>query len=308
MDDLNIACWLVRPASCLLFLCLTVGCERPLAYSPPPSREVAKEIRASLLASSSGSDVAVGGADQSMGSGWGTLKGKFLFNGTPPTPKALLVNKDTQICAPGEHPVFSESLLIDPATKGIANVVIFLRKANRVHESAQGEGGNVLFDQEKCVFKTHILPMTVGETMEIKNSDPIGHNTKIDGKAGNAFNQTIPADENFLFRPRAEESLPISVSCSIHPWMQAYLLPRKDGYVGVTDEDGTFEIANLPAGEELEFQVWHESAKGPGGGLVLETPESKKLNWSKRGRFKLTLGPDQTEEIVLNVPEGVLQQ
>ena len=144
--------------------------------------------------------------------------------------------------------------------------------------------------------------------MEIKNSDPIGHNTKIDGKAGNAFNQTIPADENLSFRPRAEESLPISVSCSIHPWMQAYLLPRKDGYVSVTDEDGTFEIADLPAGEELEFQVWHESAKGPGGALVLETPESKKLNWSKRGRFKLTLDPDQTEEIVLNVPEGVLQQ
>ena len=57
--------------------------------------------------------------------------------------------------------------------------------------------------------------------------------------------------------------------------MSAYLLPRKNGYFAVTAADGSFEIPNVPAGEKLEFQVWHESAAGAGGGLVVTTPEAK---------------------------------
>ena len=46
--------------------------------------------------------------------------------------------------------------------------------------------------------------------------------------------------------------------------MIGYLLPRKNGYFAMTDADGKFEIANVPAGEPLEFQVWHESGAGAG--------------------------------------------
>ena len=49
--------------------------------------------------------------------------------------------------------------------------------------------------------------------------------------------------------------------------MAAYLFPYENGYVAVTEADGSFEIANLPAGEELEFQVWHEIGAGRGSGL-----------------------------------------
>ena len=59
--------------------------------------------------------------------------------------------------------------------------------------------------------------------------------------------------------------------------MKAYMLPRENGYFAVSADDGSFEIANLPAGEELEIQVWHESA---GNGLVLMSPEAKELFFS----------------------------
>ena len=60
--------------------------------------------------------------------------------------------------------------------------------------------------------------------------------------------------------------------------MKAYIIARDDPYVAVTKPDGTFEIKNLPAGEDIEFQVWHEQA--PGG---LEA----KGGWSKgRSRSK----------------------
>ena len=59
--------------------------------------------------------------------------------------------------------------------------------------------------------------------------------------------------------------------------MVAYMLPRENGYFAVTDAEGRFEIANLPAGEPLEFQVWHESGGAAGNGLVGTTPDAAGL-------------------------------
>ena len=92
------------------------------------------------------------------------------------------------------------------------------------------------------------------------------------------------------------------MTCSIHPWMTAYMLPRKNSYFAVTDADGKFEIANVPAGEPLEFQVWHESGAAPGSGLVGTTPEAPDVKWSNRGRVTVTLQPDEVKEIKVVVP------
>ena len=64
------------------------------------------------------------------------------------------------------------------------------------------------------------------------------------------------------------------------------MLPRNDKYFAVTKDDGSFEIPNLPAGEEVEIQVWHERGAGPGGALVLP---KKDLKWTPKGRFKVKL-------------------
>ena len=89
--------------------------------------------------------------------------------------------------------------------------------------------------------------------------------------------------------------------------MSSYLLPRENGYFAVTAEDGSFEIANLPAGDKLEIQVWHESAAGPGGGLVVNSPEAKALNWSNKGRITITLQPDEVKEIEIKVPPSAFR-
>ena len=209
-------------------------------------------------------------------------------------------NKDEATCAPGGKAPLQESLLVDSGNKGIANIAIYVRKASRVHESAQSTDDTVEFDQKVCVFLTHVFPLTIGQTIKIMNSDPVGHNTNIAGK--NGFNQTIPAGESVDFKPQKEEAVPVSVSCSIHPWMRAYFLPRNDGYFAVTGRDGAFEIPNVPAGESLEFQVWHENAGGRGGPLVLTDTKAKELKWSKKGRFKITLAEDEVKELDFTVP------
>ena len=57
-----------------------------------------------------------------------------------------------------------------------------------------------------------------------------------------------------------------------------------DPFFSISAEDGTFEIKGLPAGQDLEFQVWHEKA----GYVTTVKLAEKATKWDK-GRFKKKL-------------------
>ena len=54
-------------------------------------KSLARTLKATLVSASSAGGEAVAAA---TGTGWGTLKGRFLFAGTPGAPKALVADKD----------------------------------------------------------------------------------------------------------------------------------------------------------------------------------------------------------------------
>lgn len=281
----------------------SVGCDSQVDLGPVASAGAAKAIREAFLAGA-----AEGGEDQtaaaSAGTGWATIRGQFVFDGTPPQMTPYNVTKEHAICSINNKPPLQETLLVDSASSGIKNVAIYLRDASRVHDSAQPKTDAVVFDQKHCVFLTHVVGVTVGESLEIKNSDPTGHNTNI---LAGGFNQLIPEGGAIPYKVQKETAMPAKVVCSIHPWMVAYMLARKNGYFAVTDAEGRFEIANVPAGEEIELQVWHESGAAPGNGLVGTTPDNAELKWSNRGRITVTLQPDEVKEIKVVVPASAFR-
>jgi hypothetical protein len=270
-----------------------VGCGPTRVVAPGADAEAAGRIRATLVTASSS-----GGTEQAAaatGTGWGTLKGRFTFAGTPAQPKALVVDKDTEVCSMGGMKLLDRSVLVDSSSKGLANVVVFARKTSRVKNAAAETP--LVFDQKNCEFLSPVFAARVGQPVEVRNSDPIGHNTNI---AGSSFNQLIPAGQGTAYKPDAETGMPTMVTCNIHPWMKAYAVFRKDGYVAVSAADGSFTIPDLPAGETIEFQVWHERSGGPNGAVGLEKPE---LKWTPKGRFQVTLEPDAVKDLgTLEIP------
>ena len=275
-----------------------VGCGQGRVAVPDADAEAAGRIRATLVSASS-----AGGTEQvvaaTTGTGWGTLKGRFTFAGASGQPKALVVDKDTEVCSKGGMKLLDRSLLIDPSSKGLANVVVFARKTSRV-KAAVSETP-LVFDQKNCEFISPVFAARVGQPVDVRNSDPIGHNTNI---AGSSFNQLIPAGQGTAYKPDAETGMPTMVTCNIHPWMKAYAVFRKDGYVAVSSPDGSFTISDLPAGEMIEFQVWHERSSGPNGAVGIEKPD---LKWTPKGRFQIKLEPDEVKDLgTLEIPAAAI--
>src|SRR6202000_3554736 len=69
--------------------------------------------------------------------GWGTLKGKVVFSGTAPAQEELFAKgkapKDETVCAK-DTPIKSERLIVDGATKGVKNVLVYIPKPTAVNE------------------------------------------------------------------------------------------------------------------------------------------------------------------------------
>lgn len=274
---------------------VAVGCGAQRLDSPRADAAAVASIREGLKGASQAASAAEAAAP--TGTGWATLRGRFTFVGDPGQPKALVVDKDTEVCGKTSK-LFDQSLRVDASTKGLADVVVFVRKASRVKEGAAAEASAAIFDQKNCEFLSPVFVGRVGRPIDIRNSDPVGHNTNIDGTS---FNQLIPAGQGTAYTPDSEMGVPKAVTCNIHPWMKAYMLVRKDGYAAVSAADGSFTIADLPAGEPLEFQVWHARAAG---GLVLDRSD---LKWSPKGRFTITLQADEVKDLgTVEVPAGAI--
>ncbi|MEZ6120790.1 MAG: hypothetical protein R3C28_30020 [Pirellulaceae bacterium] len=255
------------------------------------------ELRTQLASSGSGTE---SDQEEQVGpSGYATLRGRFVLDGSPPPQIKLDISKDPAICAPGGKDVFANDVAVG-ANGGLANIVIFANGVNEdwVHDSAKpGRTEEIIFDQRECVFLTHVVGIQTGQPMKVLNSDPVAHNLKV----STTFNQTIPEGKSVPFVASKELNSPEKMSCSIHPWMTAYLLVRNDGYFAVTAEDGSFEISNLPAGIELEFRVWHERLNGIKGDLQVNGSAE---TW-KKGRFEMTLEPSQDQELNVVLPAAM---
>ena len=295
----------VGVALCLLGIFFTVGCNRDNLRGAIPNPTVAKEMRLTLAKSDAGQPIASQPGAQKR-TGWGTLKGQIRVVGPVAANRVLNVNKDQAVCQPGGAAVRGEVVEVDPATGGLANVVLYALdiEDENVHESAQGgKTDSILYDQKVCRYLSHVLPMQATQSLEVKNSDTVSHNTQIQAKRGRSINENIPPGSSVQYSPGKEEKEPISVSCAVHPWMKAYLLPRENGYFATTAKDGSFEIANLPAGMDLSVQAWQEKLGKNFAGIKVN---GEPATW-KRGRIALNLKPDETVMLEVEIPASALE-
>ena len=180
---------------------------------------------------------------------------------------------------------------------GLANVIVYLylgrgKKVSAVHPDYEKTAGDkVVLSNENCRFEPHIVLLRTSQTLEIKNADGFGHNTKLDG-FNNNFNKLVAAGTSQDEKLTKEELGPIKFNCNIHTWMHGYALIRDNPYMAVSAEDGTFEIKNLPVGKH-EFRFWQESV----GWLKGMKFDGGKASSKGRAKIEIKAGDNDIGEI-----------
>ncbi len=223
---------------------------------------------------------------------WATLRGRVLYDGTPPIPAKITPDKDVEVC--GKYDLIDESLIVNQKNRGVRDVIVLLTLGRTetpvIHPSyAKDERAEVLLENKCCRFDPHVTVMRTTQTLVIHNSDPKGDSVKIDAIKNGAINVTLPTGAQHVQEFPVAERVPARVSCSIHPWELGWLVISDHPYVGVTDEDGKFEIQNLPTGRH-SFMFWQEKS----GYLAEVTVGGKQVSW-RRGTTEIELKPGDND-------------
>jgi plastocyanin len=218
---------------------------------------------------------------------WVTIKGRIVYDGPTVAPAELNVTTDQAHCLE-KGKLLNETWVVGP-DKGVKNVFVWLAsdgatgsgKSLPVHPSlAQPRQPTVEVDQPRCSFVPRAIAVREGQTLVVKNSSPVVHNVRwepansLKNKAGN---ETIVSGKQVEIKNLKQDRLPISIACSIHPWMKGYVRVFDSPYYDVTGDDGRFELKLAPAGKWRLF-VWHEGsgwkdgAKGKNGEEITVGP------------------------------------
>ncbi|WP_390621402.1 methylamine utilization protein [Novipirellula artificiosorum] len=225
---------------------------------------------------------------------------RFEYAGVPKDPALLQVNKDVEYC--GKHMLKNERLLVNPDNKGVKDVVVYVytgRGGSKLDDVPAANTKHVLAN-DKCRFEPHIVLAQTGDTLEITNPDPVGHNANLNFFKNAAQNFLIPAGGSKTVDLKEEEPAPIPVDCNIHPWMRAYVVVLEHPFVAKSDENGELVIKGLPEGEELTFRVYHEA-----GRIDEVTVNGKVETWS-RSRFDQEIKAGENDMGTVVIPVGAL--
>jgi hypothetical protein len=198
---------------------------------------------------------------QAAAAEYGAIKGRFIYKGEAKA-EPIQPTKDPEYC--GQHDLKTEKVVVSPKGE-LQNVFVYLYPARgkkvEIHPDIKPAAEPKVLDNKGCRFEPHAMTLWTEEALEIRNSDPLGHNTNAQKLVANPkFNEQITADKPTVKKFSKSEPIPTEVACNVHPWMSAVVLIRDNPYMAVSIEDGSFTIENIPVGKH-QFVFWHE-AKG----------------------------------------------
>jgi plastocyanin len=186
----------------------------------------------------------------------GTLTGTVRFAGPPPRIAPLAVNKNREVC--GEQKP-SEALVVG-ADGGVKGSVVLVEGVSKGKKST----GEVVLDNHKCLFVSHVSVVTAGDKVRVKNSDAILHNTHGFMGKPTVFNLALPNKDQMVdITRRLGKPGVVRVLCDAHPHMFAWMVVHDSPYVAVTDDRGAFKIDNIPPGT-YKVTMWHEGYRARG--------------------------------------------
>lgn len=238
----------------------------------------------------------------------GTIRGTVKWQGAMPHLFVSEINKDPQVCDPlGQKHRDLERLLVS-ADGGVANTVVYLKDV-RVGKAMDLPMPRRYLNQKNCRYEPHILLVPEQADLTVKSSDPVLHTVHMSGSAD--YNLPFVNAGQVISRPMTREGV-VDLRCNAgHVWMNAEMMVAANPYYAVTDEEGNFELTDVPPGQ-YEIVAWHEGWRVVGESPLYDVMTqvrvkrpifSAPVSWSKT----VTVGPHQTAEVRFTLGEKTPQ-
>jgi plastocyanin len=179
----------------------------------------------------------------------GDVTGTIMLKGTPPPEKEITPLKDDPNCGKFHSEMPKTKFYVVGSKGELADVIISLKGGSA--KSAGASAAPAAIDQKGCEYSPQILAVQTDQAIKVKNSDPVPHNVHpIPAAAGNkeANQAQMPGGPDLNFSFSKPESF-LKFKCDIHPWMFAWVSVLDTPHFAVSGKDGTFKIANVPAGK-----------------------------------------------------------
>ncbi|HTL48373.1 MAG TPA: carboxypeptidase regulatory-like domain-containing protein [Verrucomicrobiae bacterium] len=183
------------------------------------------------------------------------LTGSVNFSGTAPAADVIKMNADPTCMSAHPTPVTNPEVIVN-SNNTLKNVFVYV-KTGLEGKTFETPKEPVKFDQSGCLYTPHVMGAQVNQDFEIINSDSTLHNVHAMPTAEKEFNLGMPIKGMKVKKKFTTPEIMVKIKCDVHPWMRAYVGVLPHPYFGVTGDDGSFTIKDLPPGK-YTIEAWHE--------------------------------------------------
>jgi hypothetical protein len=202
-----------------------------------------------------------------------TITATVTFDGDAPRPEMVRLDGDPKCVAENgsaERP--SEDIMLGSG-KSLQNVFVYVKNGLGDYAFPIPKEPVVL-DQLKCRYTPRVLGIRTGQPLAIRNSDPLLHNVRADGKLNQPFNMGHPIQGTTFNRTFPTSEVMVPFRCDVHAWMHAWVGVLDHPFFGVSGANGRVTIAGLPPGT-YTVEAWHEKLGSKTQQITLGAKDSK---------------------------------
>jgi plastocyanin len=252
--------WSVVALTTAAGLLAAIGCgDTPTATKPgssaaPPQQTQPTEKPAATTPATTPAKTTPTPADVKPTAGTASIVGKVLYNGEPPKRKPINFGPEKKCHEHHTSPPMEETLVVSPDRQIQWTLV---RIAGKVAGNYPPPSQPAVLDQKGCVFTPHVLPVMAGQEVEIRNSDPVLHNVRLEATLNEPFNRNLPKPGDAMKVKFNSGEVGMKLKCDVHFWMGGYIHVIPHPFFAVSGEDGAFTINKVPPGTH-KLEAWHE--------------------------------------------------
>src|SRR5512143_2254683 len=158
-----------------------------------------------------------------------------------------------------------------------ADAVVFVQQAPGTFKPPAQP---VTMDQKKMQFIPHVLPVVLGTSVRFLNSDPTPHNVfSPDFEKYNLGTWPKDQSKDHAFATCAKFPCAYTQLCRVHPEMEGFVVVLPNSYFAVSNKEGHFEVAGVPAGQ-YTVAVWHPKLKAQPKPVTVEAGKAATVDFA----------------------------